>query len=270
MLCTRLPYCVRRVSKSSHSRSMIVAAGTPGPRGSNARIARSFESLGLLVWVAVLMRETLVRWSAWYMLALIAATSPARAHHARAVRGPPRAFAEAFRRRSSNREGSMRSARTIESPRSDGRGETNSPSSRPASSRRQAARGFGGFTPAATAEARTAAPHASATAAIQARDLMSTTHAHPRPGSRPARLPIRDVRLGFDLHQHVRGDQPPYLNQAGRREDGSEKLAVRLADRLPVIDVDDVHARAHHVFQPGPGPAQRRLDVLQSLHGLGV
>src|SRR2546422_6888796 len=166
------------------------------------------------------MRETLVRWSAWYMLALIAATRPARAHHARAVSGPPRAFAEAFRRRSSKREGSMRSARTIESPRSDGRGETNSPSSRPASSRRQAARGAGGFTPAATAEARAAAPHPSATAAIQAGDLMSTTHAHPPPGSRPPRLPLPDRPLRLDLHPHVPGDPASHLDQAGRPEGG--------------------------------------------------
>ena len=45
---------------------------------------------------------------------------------------------------------------------------------------------------------------------------------------------------------------------------------MRLAYLLPVGDAGDVHARADHVVQAGAGPAQRRLDVLEHLNGLGI
>src|SRR5262245_25561253 len=137
MLCTRVPYRSRIASKSSQSRSMIATGFREASRRSNARMARSFVSLGLLTWLPVCISETLVRWSVWYMLALIAATRPPRSHHLLAVSALPWSGAEAFMRRRSKCFGSTRSTRMIESPRSLGWGDGNSPSSSPGSRTRQ-------------------------------------------------------------------------------------------------------------------------------------
>ena len=67
-----------------------------------------------------------------------------------------------------------------------------------------------------------------------------------------------------------RVDQPRDLDHRGRGTDVAEDLAVGAPDLLPVADVDDVHARADDVFQARPRLLERRGDVPERLHGLGV
>ena len=53
--------------------------------------------------------------------------------------------------------------------------------------------------------------------------------------------------IGLDLDQHFGGDEARDLHQRGRRPDRAEHCAVRLADLLPVPDVDHVDPGAHHL-----------------------
>src|SRR5579859_7728298 len=82
---------------------------------------------------------------------------------------------------------------------------------------------------------------------------------------------LRDNRLCLNLNQHVGIDEAFDLDHAGGGANFSEELAVRFADLLPVsFNVEDVDARAHHVFEAGPGSLQRGLDVFEGLEGLRV
>src|SRR5262245_15050222 len=78
------------------------------------------------------------------------------------------------------------------------------------------------------------------------------------------------VGVGFDLHQHARVDQCADLEHGGDGTDVAEDLAVGAADRLPLRDVGDVHARTDHVVHARTGHGERRLDVGQGLLGLHV
>ena len=56
------------------------------------------------------------------------------------------------------------------------------------------------------------------------------------------------------------------IDVAGRMR--AEDFAVRLADRFPVEDVGDVHARAHDVLEGGARLLQGAADVGEDLHRL--
>src|SRR5262245_36660199 len=136
MLWTTLPYRLPRSAKSWHSRSMICTRGSVASNGSNASTALSLVSRGLLTCPGARISDTLVRMSAWYMLALIAAASPSCFAQARAVRGWPSSCAEAFSSLRRQRAGSIRRTWMSPSPPA-ARSELNSPRSRPASRTRQ-------------------------------------------------------------------------------------------------------------------------------------
>src|SRR5207249_11069325 len=75
-------------------------------------------------------------------------------------------------------------------------------------------------------------------------------------------LPFRVVtdRFRLALDEHLGRDQPLHPDHARRRTDGAERLTVRPADLLPVIDVDHVDPGPYHVFQARPDGADGRLD----------
>ncbi len=50
----------------------------------------------------------------------------------------------------------------------------------------------------------------------------------------------------------------------------AEEFSVGFANFFPVGDVDHVHAGADNIFHGCAGFLQRRFDVFQGLHGLGV
>src|SRR3954468_8794588 len=80
-----------------------------------------------------------------------------------------------------------------------------------------------------------------------------------------------DDGFGFDLDQHLGIDERAYLDHAGCGPDVFKELAVGAPDLLPVpADVDDVHARAHHIFHGSARFLECGFDVAQGLHGLGV
>ena len=79
-----------------------------------------------------------------------------------------------------------------------------------------------------------------------------------------------DDRIGLDLDQHVRVDERRDLDHRRRRTDRSEDLAMRSADRFPLGDVGDVHARAHDVADRRAGLVQRAHDVGERLASLRV
>src|SRR5438309_10861614 len=76
--------------------------------------------------------------------------------------------------------------------------------------------------------------------------------------------------VGFDLDEHLGGDQAADLHHAGGGADGGEEFAVGASDFLPIGDVDDEDACADYVFQRGTGFAKGGFDVSDGLHGLGV
>src|SRR5690606_33857953 len=60
---------------------------------------------------------------------------------------------------------------------------------------------------------------------------------------------LRDIRVGLDLHEHLRGDQAADLHHAGCGSNLSEKRPVRASHILPGGDVEHVDTRANHVAQ---------------------
>src|ERR1700680_1017671 len=76
--------------------------------------------------------------------------------------------------------------------------------------------------------------------------------------------------IGFNLYQHLPRNPRANLYHRSRRTNVAEEFAMRLADLLPIGDVDDEHSGAHYILQCSPGLVQSLLNVLQRLYGLGV
>src|SRR5438477_3614979 len=76
--------------------------------------------------------------------------------------------------------------------------------------------------------------------------------------------------VGFDFHQHFRGDQAAHLDHAGCWADGGEEFAVGAADFLPLGNINDKDSCAHDVLQTGTGLGECRFDVADGLHRLRV
>src|SRR2546423_13010153 len=75
-------------------------------------------------------------------------------------------------------------------------------------------------------------------------------------------------RLYFN--QHVCMDQARDLHHARCGTDIAEEFTVSAANFLPTADVGYIHSRPNHVLQPGAGPLERGLNILDRLHGLSV
>lgn len=83
-------------------------------------------------------------------------------------------------------------------------------------------------------------------------------------------LLVVDDGFSFDLHQHLRSDQPGHLHHAGDRADLTKEFPVSPANFLPLRDVDDVHPGADYVVQISTQALQGSLDVAERLYGLPV
>ncbi len=82
--------------------------------------------------------------------------------------------------------------------------------------------------------------------------------------------PALHYGLGLDLDEHGGIDQPSHLDHRRRRTDVAENLAVGAADFFPVLDVGDVHPRAHDVAERGSGLLERGSDVPKRLDRLRI
>ncbi len=74
----------------------------------------------------------------------------------------------------------------------------------------------------------------------------------------------------FNLDEYLGIDQAADLDHRGRGPNFAENLAMRAAHLFPFGDVDDVDARAHHIFDARSGAFECRRDVTERLRGLLV
>src|ERR1700730_17924003 len=75
-------------------------------------------------------------------------------------------------------------------------------------------------------------------------------------------------RVRLNLHQHFRRNQLADFHHARRRPDFSEKFSMHSSNLFPFGDVCHINSRPHNVFESGASFDERRLDVLDRLHGL--
>jgi hypothetical protein len=81
---------------------------------------------------------------------------------------------------------------------------------------------------------------------------------------------FHDDRFRFDLHQHLRRNEPADHQHAGRGTNIGEELAVCLPYFLPISQMGHEHARAYHLLERGSRPLQSALDIPDGLHSLRV
>src|SRR5579863_2932215 len=79
-----------------------------------------------------------------------------------------------------------------------------------------------------------------------------------------------EYRLGLNLHQHMGVNQAADFNHGGGGTNLAEEFAVSFANLLPVINIDDVYAGAHHILHAGTCSLQGRLDIFEYLHRLCI
>jgi hypothetical protein len=96
----------------------------------------------------------------------------------------------------------------------------------------------------------------SRTSLLATPNILNSSYAQRRQESGVRRM-LPDYRVGLDLYEHLRRDQPRHLDHAGRRTYLPEHLAVRPPDLLPAIDIRHVDPRlkaslSHLAAQP-PG-----------------
>src|SRR6478672_1739135 len=78
----------------------------------------------------------------------------------------------------------------------------------------------------------------------------------------------RNDGVGLDLDEPVWIDEARNSEDARRRADVAEHLAMDAADLLPMGNVHEVDARAHHLLEPGARILQRLADDLEDGAGL--
>ncbi len=81
---------------------------------------------------------------------------------------------------------------------------------------------------------------------------------------------VTDNRVRFDFDQHVAVDEPRHLDHAGRWADRPEDFAVCFADVLPIANIGHVDTRTDDVFETRADFLERRLNIFEHLHRLGV
>jgi len=76
--------------------------------------------------------------------------------------------------------------------------------------------------------------------------------------------------LRFNFNEHLRRNQPFYLDHDGGGPNLPKEFPMSAADLLPLINVGEVHPRLHDILERCSGPLKRCLDVAERLRCLRI